>query len=144
MAIRVGADDRITDRIPDEEVYLPGPSIDAEPDGPFPFVFPRVAELLKLERRMVGADPAQMSALQVRGVMSWLAEGFGPEAWEHIVGRRDDEVDLLDDEHLLKLYQLLLPQGTGRPTTSSDGASRQPWKKRQPAAPSAPVSASTT
>ncbi len=152
MAITIKADDRVSEPIPDEEVYLPGPRPGDDEEGPFPFVYPRIGKLIGMQRRLKGMDIAAATAEQLDGMRQWLAAGFGPEAWAHISARleRSDDVellssrdpedadkyDLLDDEHMAKLFELLNVDRTGRPTTSSNGASRQPWKNSRTAAPS--------
>ncbi len=152
MAITIKADDRVSEPIPDEEVYLPGPRPGDDEEGPFPFVYPRIGKLIGMQRRLKGMDIAAATAEQLDGMRQWLAAGFGPEAWAHISARleRSDDVellssrdpedadkyDLLDDEHMAKLFELLNVDRTGRPTTSSNGASRQPWKNNRTAAPS--------
>lgn len=146
MAIRVKADDRVAGELGDEEVYLPGPlRADAE-EGPFEFTFPRVGRLIRMQRRLRGMDLADAAVEELDGMLEWLADGFGPEAWEHIEKRMAERpsVDLLDEEHMAKLFQLLNEgvTGTGRPTTSSNGVSRQPWKNSPTAAPSPLESAS--
>lgn len=144
MAITINADDKVTGDIPDEEVHLPGRTRDEPLEGPFEFVFPRIGKLLKMQRRLKGLDLAQAGAEELDGMLKWLAAGFGDEAWAHIQGRLDDDDDVLDDEHMAKCFQLLNEgkTGTGRPTTSSSGVSRQPWKNTQTAAPSPLESAS--
>lgn len=142
MAITINADDRVSDAVGDEEVWLPGPTKHADLEGPFEFTFPRLGKLLQVQRRLKGLNIAQAAAEEVDGMLQWLAAGLGPEAWHHIDGRLLDEDDLLDEEHMVKLFQLLNEgkTGTGRPTSSSNGASRQPWKNTQTAARSPQVS----
>lgn len=160
MAITIKADDRVSDPIPDEEVYLPGPLPGDDDEGPFPFVYPRIGKLIGMQRRLKGLDMAAATAEQLDGMRQWLAAGFGPDAWKHISARleKSDDValldtpdpeevakfDLLDDEHMAKLFELLNVDRTGRPTTSSNGASRQPWKNSRTAAPSPLESVSAT
>lgn len=160
MAITIKADDRVSEALPDEEVFLPGPRPGDDDEGPFPFVYPRLGKLIGMQRRLRGMDMAAATTEQLEGMRQWLASGFGPEAWAYINARlekSDDETllltgdpedaaryDLLDDEHLAKLFELLNEGHTGRPTTSSSGASRQPWKNNQPAAPSPLASVSGT
>jgi hypothetical protein len=160
MAITIKADDRVSEALPDEEVYLPGPRPGDDDEGPFPFVYPRIGKLISMQRRLKGLDMAAATAEQLDGMRQWLAAGFGPDAWAHINARleRSDDVallytgdpeevakyDLLDDEHMAKLFELLNEGHTGRPTTSSSGASRQPWKNNPPAAPSPLASVSAT
>ena len=138
MAIRIKADDRVTDAMGDEEIYLPGPVKGADEEGPYEFVFPRVGRLIRLQRRLKGLNMAEAASEEIDGTLEWLAKGFGPDAWAHIDARLADEEDLLDEEHMVRLFQLLNERdtGTGRPTTSSNGASRQPWKNSSTAAPS--------
>lgn len=138
MAIRIQADDRVSTPVGDEEIYLPGPLKGSAEEGPYEFEFPRVGRLIRLQRRLKGLNMAEAAAEEIDGLMQWLAKGFGPEAWEHIDGRLSDDADLLDEEHMVRLFQLLNEKetGTGRPTTSSNGASRQPWKNSSTAAPS--------
>jgi hypothetical protein len=142
MAIRIKADDRVSKATGDEEVYLPGAVKGADDEGPYEFTFPRVGRLIRLQRRLRGLNVMDAAAVEVEGVLDWLAAGFGPEAWEHISERLTDDGDLLDDEHMIKLFQLLNEGDTDRPTTSSNGASRQPWKNSSTAAPSLAGSAS--
>jgi hypothetical protein len=137
MAIRVKAEDRVSEELGDEEVYLPTSSGDDE-EGPFEFTFPRIGKLIRMQRRLKGLNMAEAAAEEIEGMLQWLAAGFGPDAWAHIDARMLDDADLLDEEHMAKLFQLLNEgkTGTGRPTTSSNGASRQPWKNTPTAAPS--------
>lgn len=148
MAIRIKEDDRINEGVGDEEVYLPGPLPGSKEEGPFEFSYPRLGKLIKIQRRLRGMNLQEAGVAELDGMMAWLAHGFGPEAWAHISGRlaksddldvlaaEPDKYDLLDEEHLTKLFQLLNEGFTGRPTTSSNGASRQPWKNDSTAAPS--------
>jgi hypothetical protein len=141
MSLRIGADERLMDA-DEEEVWLPGPTADADEEGPFEFRYPRIGTLMKAGRRLQGVDLSTMEAkaaaaqAELHEQEKWLATGFGPEAWAHIIARRDADGDLLDDEHLAVLFRRLNEKHTGRPTTSSNGASRQPWKKPSTAAPS--------
>ena len=136
MAIRIKAEDRVSDAVADEEIYLPGPTKGAEEEGPYDFEFPRVGRLIRLQRRLKGLNVLEAGAAEVDGLLDWLAAGFGREAWKHIDARLSDDGDLLDEEHMVRLFQLLNEGATGRPTTSSNGASRQPWKNSPTAAPS--------
>lgn len=136
MAIRVKAEDRVSAELGDEEVYLPGPRKGSDEEGPYEFVFPRIGKLIRMQRRLKGLNMAEAAAEEIDGMLQWLAGGFGPEAWQHIDARLSDDADLLDEEHMAKLFQLLNEGTTGRPTTSSNGASRQPWKNTPTAAPS--------
>jgi hypothetical protein len=144
MAIRVKAEDRVSVAVGDEEIYLPGPTKGADEEGPFEFVFPRIGRLIRMQRRLKGLNMAEAAAEEIDGMLDWLAAGFGPDAWEHIDARLADVKDLLDEEHMAKLFQLLNEGNTGRPTTSSNGASRQPWKNSPTAAPSPLESVSAT
>jgi hypothetical protein len=144
MAIRVKAEDRVSEVIGDEEVYLPGPVKGADEEGPYEFTYPRIGKLIRMQRRLKGLNMAEAAAEEIDGMLQWLAAGFGPDAWEHIDARVTDDGDLLDEEHMAKLFQLLNEGTTGRPTTSSNGASRQPWKNKPTAAPSPLESASAT
>lgn len=140
MVIKVGADDGLglgrTGEV--ELIELPGPGPDDPPDT-FEFVFPRMGDLLELARR--DSDMNEMEAAS-----SWLAEGFGDDAWAYIEERlsKPRREDLLDREHMIVLFRKLSEAKTGRPTSSSNGASRQPWKRPQTAAPSTPESGSLT
>lgn len=136
MAITINAEDRVQDAFADEEVYLPGRTAQHDPEGPYDFTYPRLGRLLRAQRRLKGLDPLKAAAEEVEGMLDWLAVGFGRDAWHHIEERLADDDDVLDEEHLVKLFQLLNEKDTGRPTTSSSGASRQPWKNTRPAAPS--------
>ena len=142
MAIRIKEDDRLSDAAGDEEIYLPGPVKGSDEEGPYEFQYPRVGKLIRLQRRLKGMEMLQAATSEVDGMLEWLAYGFGREAWEHIDARINDDDDLLDEEHMVKLFQLLNVSETGRPTTSSNGASRQPWKNTQTAAPSLQASGS--
>lgn len=144
MAIRVKADDRVSVAAGDEEIYLPGPTPAADEEGPYEFAFPRIGRLIRMQRRLKGLNIAEAAAEEIDGMLDWLAAGFGPDAWEHIDARLGDVKDLLDEEHMAKLFQLLNEGNTGRPTTSSSGASRQPWKNSPTAAPSPLESVSVT
>lgn len=138
MAIRIKEDDRVSEVVGDEEVYLPGPRKGDDEEGPYEFEFPRVGRLIRMQRRLKGLTMIEAAAKEIEGTLDWLAAGFGKEAWAHIDARLADDDDLLDEEHMVKLFQLLNEgdAGTGRPTTSSRGASRQPWKNSSTAAPS--------
>jgi plasmid stabilization system protein ParE len=142
MAIRIKADDRVSNAVGDEEIYLPGVVKGADEEGPYEFVFPRVGRLIRLQRRLRGLNMVDAAAREIEGMLDWLAAGFGPDAWAHIDARLADDGDLLDEEHMVKLFQLLNEGETGRPTTSSNGASRQPWKNSSTAAPLQVVSGS--
>lgn len=132
MAIKV-QDDYVEQ---EEEVYL----LD---EGPFPFFYPRMKPIRMARRRMLEVGEQQAAAEVMGAVKKWLAQGLGPDAWAHIEGRLADENDALDDDHLDQLFKLLVENRTGRPSTSSTGASRQPWKKEPTAAESPTVSDST-
>jgi len=137
MAISIQADDGVTQGAGDEEVFLPGFAATDDLEGPFDFTFPRIGKLLRMQRRLKGLNLAEAAVEEIDGMLQWLAAGFGPDAWAHIDGRLADEDDVLDEEHLVKLFQLLNgPRATSRPTTSSSGVSRQPWKNTRTAAPS--------
>ena len=138
MAIRVKADDRVSEAQGDEEIYLPGPRKGDDEEGPYEFTYPRIGKLIRMQRRLKGLNLAEAAVEEIDGMLQWLAAGFGPDAWQHIEDRmhHPDNEDLLDEEHMAKLFQLLNEGATGRPTTSSSGASRQPWKNTQTAAPS--------
>ena len=138
MAIRIKAEDRVSDAVGDEEVYLPGSVKGADEEGPYEFEFPRVGKLIRLQRRLKGMNVMEAGAAEVEGMLDWLAAGFGKAAWAHLDARLHDADDLLDEEHMVRLFRLLTERdtGTGRPTTSSNGASRQPWKNSSTAAPS--------
>lgn len=142
MAITIQPDDGVTQGKGDEEVYLPGVSATHDLEGPFEFTYPRIGKLLSMQRRLRTMNPAQMAIGEIDGMLQWLADGFGPDAWNHIDARLLDETDVLDEEHMFKLFQLLNESSTGRPTTSSNGASRQPWKNTRTAAPSPQASVS--
>jgi hypothetical protein len=147
MAISVYAEDRVSQDMGDEEVYLPGVSRDHDQQGPFEFTYPRLGRLIRMQRRLKGLNMAEAAAEEIDGMMQWLAAGLGPDAWAHIESRLEDDADVLDEEHMVRLFQLLNESksaGTGRPTTSSSGASRQPWKKDPTAAPSQLESVSGT
>lgn len=144
MTIRMEPDSRPAGiaEIPDEEVWLLGYGPGDEADGPYQFTSPGVDPILRAQRHMRGLslDAAAMRALDAQ--YTWLAKGFGPDVWAHIVARLDDEGDQLGESHLTWLYQQLTNANTGRPTTSSNGAARPQWKRPSPAAPSAPASVS--
>jgi hypothetical protein len=141
VAIKIGADDRLNDA-EQEEVWLPGRTEDDPMEGPYEFAFPRIGALMSAGRRLKNVDlstaqgMAQAAIEEMNEQRSWLAKGFGVEAWAHIDERLSDVGDLLDEEHLAILFQQLSVHYTARPTTSSNGASRQPWKKPSTAAPS--------
>jgi hypothetical protein len=147
MAIKIGADDRLNEAS-EEEVWLPGRTPADPEEGPYEFAYPRIGLLMKAGRRMSAADLSTMEGKaraafeEMNEQTKWLAKGFGPQAWKHIEGRLNDDGDLLDEEHLTILFQKLNEGYTMRPTTSSGGASRQPWKKPSTAAPSPQESAS--
>lgn len=141
MAIKINADARMqgmeTFEGRTEEVYLPGPVLGDEDEGPFDFAYQRMGGILAMQRKVKRMNDVQAVQESTRATFKWLADGFGPAAWEHITARLDDEDDLLDDEHLQFLFVELTKAATGgRPTTSSNGASRQPWKRPSTVAPS--------
>lgn len=147
MAISIHAEDRVSEDLGDEEVYLPGEFRGSDQEGPFEFVYPRLGRLIRMQRRLRGLNMAEAAAEEIDGMMQWLAAGFGPDAWAHIESRLDSDTDVLDEEHMVRTFQLLNESkgaGTGRPTTSSSGASRQPWKRDPTAAPSQLESVSGT
>lgn len=123
-----------------EDVWLPGPNGEPDGEGPYEFAYPRMGRLLKMQRTLPNLTDVQAVKESGRAQNAWMKKGFGPDAWAHIVERMDDEDDILDDEHLQFLFVELQKANTGRPTTSSNGASRQPWKKPSTAAPSQQVS----
>lgn len=151
MAIKVDANARMqgmegqTGAV--EEVWLPGqgatedqPATPTGQEGPFEFAYPRMGKILKMQRTLTSLTDVAAVLESSKATTAWLADGFGPDAWEHIVNRLDDDDDILDDEHLQWLFMELQKSNTGRPTTSSNGAVRQPWKKPSTAAPSLPGS----
>lgn len=145
MAIRVDANARMEGMEgmegATEEVWLPGPDGEPDGEGPYDFAYPRMGRLLKMQRTLPNLTDVQAVKESGRAQTDWLSKGFGPEAWAHIVERMDDEDDILDDEHMQWLFMQLQKANTGgRPTTSSNGASRQPWKKPSTAAPLRQVS----
>lgn len=144
MAIKVDANARMQgmegQNGATEEVWLPGPFPGADEEGPFDFNYPRMGRILKMQRTLTSLTDVAAVLESSKATTAWLADGFGPDAWAHIVGRLDDDDDLLDDEHLQWLFVQLQKSNTGRPTTSSNGAVRQPWKKPSTAAPSLPGS----
>ena len=151
MAIKVSANARMQgmegQEGATEEVWLPGqgatedqPASATGEEGPFEFVFPRMGKILKMQRTLTSLDDVSAVLESSKATTAWMAQGFGPDAWAHIVGRLDDDADILDDEHLQWLFVQLQKSNTGRPTTSSNGAARQPWKRPSTAAPSLPVS----
>lgn len=151
MAIKVAANARMQgmegQEGATEEVYLPGqgatedqPATASGEEGPFEFAFPRMGSILRMQRTLTSMDDVGAVLESSRATTEWLAKGFGPDAWAHIVRRMDDPNDILDDEHMQWLFVQLQKSNTGRPTTSSNGAARQPWKRPSTAAPSLPVS----
>lgn len=144
MAIKVSADARMQgmegQNGATEEVFLPGPNGEPDGEGPYEFAYPRMGRILRMQRTLTSMDDVAAVLESSRATMAWMGDGFGPEAWEHITGRLDDPADILDDEHLQWLFVQLQKANTGRPTTSSNGAVRQPWKRPSTAAPSLPVS----
>lgn len=140
MAIRVDANARMEGMAgldgATEEVYLPGPDGEPDGEGPYDFAYPRMGRLLKMQRTLPNLTDVQAVKESGRAQTEWMQKGFGPDAWAHIVERLDDEGDILDDEHIQWLFVQLQKSNTGRPTTSSNGASRQPWKKPSTAVPS--------
>lgn len=145
MAIRVDANARMEGMEgmegATEEVWLPGPDGEPDGEGPYDFAYPRMGRLLKMQRTLPNLTDVQAVKESGRAQTDWLSKGFGPDAWAHIVERMDDEDDILDDEHMQWLFMQLQKANTGgRPTTSSNGASRQPWKKPSTAAPLRQVS----
>lgn len=144
MAIRV-AEDATVEKVvgpADEEVWLPGVFPGSEEDGPIPFTFPRLGKFLSAQRRSSGLDMADKITVMTDAQTKWLADGFGPEVWEYIVGRMDAEDDQLDDGHIQWLFEQLIAVRTGRPTTSSSGAQRRRWESKPTGAPSPQASAS--
>lgn len=155
MSVRISADERISEA-DSEEVWLPGRRPGDPDEGPYQFEYPRLGKIMATGRRIASVDMSDVEA-QGRAVLQemqeqfrWLAKGFGPDAWAHIQRRLNDEGDeetgdpgdVLDDEHMILLFQKLNTKQTQRPTTSSNGASRQPWERPVTAAPSLPASAS--
>lgn len=140
MAIRVDANARMEGmggmEGATEDVWLPGPDGEPDGEGPYEFAYPRMGRLLKMQRTLPNLTDVQAVKESGRAQTDWMKKGFGPEAWAHIVARMDAEEDILDDEHMQWLFMELQKANTGRPTTSSNGASRQPWKKPSTAAPS--------
>lgn len=130
-----------------EEVWLPGqgatedqPASATGEEGPYEFAYPRMGRILRMQRTLTSLDDVGAVLESSRATTAWMAEGFGPDAWAHITARLDDDNDILDDEHLQWLFMQLQKAHTGRPTTSSNGAARQPWKRPSTAAPSRPES----
>lgn len=145
MAIRIDAEAKIGTGKGDEEVYLPGARRGDEDEGPYQFVYPRLGRLIRAQRRLKGLSVAEIGIAELDGMLEWLAEGFGAPAWAHIEERLAADGDLLDEEHMGILFQKLNSEDeTGRPTTSSSGASRKPWESTRTGAPSTPESVSVT
>lgn len=138
MAIRV---DEVEAK--EEEVFLPGPVAGGDEDGPFEFTYPPMGIIRRAYRRMQNASEAEAVALSDAAMLRWLELGFGEEAWRYIDSRIRDDMDPLDEDHMEKLFQLLVQEKTGRPITSSSGAVRQPWKKQSTAASSPKASTPT-
>lgn len=141
MAIKIDADARMQGQEANsgrtEEVYLPGPIPGSDEEGPFDFAYQRMGSILAMQRKLKNINDVQAVLESQRVTFKWLAGGFGPAAWAHITARLDDEDDLLDDEHMQFLFVELTKASTGgRPTTSSNGAARQPWKRPSTVAPS--------
>lgn len=143
MAIKVSADVQIpgtegfTGRT--EDVVLP---LADGGEESYVFTVPPVDLLYRAHKKGRRLPQEQAQAVSDDAADAWLAAGFGPAAWAHIQERIDDPADLLREGHLQFVLKALMEQVAGRPTTSSSGASRQPWTSTSPAAPSAPESAS--
>lgn len=137
MVINIEAGEQVKEDRPTEEVYLLG-------EGPIPFTYPKMGRIVNVHRRVKGLPKHQAEALMGDVIMDWLERGFGPEVWEYVMKRVDDEDDLLDTHHLVNCFTQLVEAHAGRPTTSSSGASPQPWMKSQTGEPSAEESESAT
>lgn len=144
MAIKVSANARMQgmegQEGATEEIYLPGPNGEPDAEGPYEFAYPRMGRILRMQRTLTSLDDIGAVLESSRATTAWMAQGFGADAWEHITARLDDDNDILDDEHIQWLFVQLQKSHTGRPTTSSNGAARQPWKRPSTAAPSLPAS----
>ena len=146
MTIRVAADVQIPGAEKfvgrNEEVFLP---LDDGQEEKYVFTIQPVDMILRANKKARRVPAAEAQALVEEASDAWLAAGFGPEAWQHIQERIDDPTDVLREGHIQFLLQELTQQVIGgRPTTSSNGASRQPWESTSTAAPSVPVSVSGT
>lgn len=142
MVVRVKTDDGLGGHTGRREpVELPGPRGDHEVER-YDFVYPRLGALLDTTRSMRDMNPAEASAEEIDAACDWLAQGFGDEAWAHIEERiaLPRKEDVLDLEHMIFLFRALNEAKTGRPTSSSTGASRQPWTTSRTAEPSHPES----
>lgn len=120
---------------PTEEVFLGG-------EGPYVFAYPKMGKIMNANLRIKGLPKTEAELVMADVIMDWLARGFGPEAWAWIQKRVDNDDDSLDTVHLIKTFQLLVEAHAGRPSTSSNGASAQPWMKTGTDVPSAPESVS--
>lgn len=136
MAIEI-VEDKVQEDRPTEEVYLLG-------EGPIPFTYPKMGRIVNVHRRIKGMPKQQAEATMGEVIMDWLERGFGPQVWDYILKRIDNEDDQLDTRHLVNAFTQLVEAHAGRPTTSSSGASPQPWMKSQTEEPSVVESESET
>ncbi len=127
----------------EEEVFLPGPVAGGDEDGPFPFTYPPMGIIRRAYRKLQNVSKEEAVAVSDAAMLRWLEIGFGHEAWQYIDSRIKDDRDPLDEDHMERLFQLLVEEKTGRPITSSNGAARPPWKKQSTAASSPKASTQT-
>jgi hypothetical protein len=140
MAISINADEsKITsDDVRTEDVNLAG-------EGPYPFTYPPMGKVYGAELRVRAMTSNQEKESYLTDVfMEWLQKGFGPEAWDRILERIEDDADPLNPGHLIVVFKALQEAHAARPTTSSNGASPSPWTKISTDEPSQPVSDSST
>jgi hypothetical protein len=117
----------------EEEVYLPGMSDD---DEPYIFEVTGIKPILLARRRTRHMKPIEAAMALEDAQEAWLAKGFGKEDWAEIQARLDDPDDILNDFHLAWLAEQLLGKDSGRPTTSSNAASRKRRARQSRAAQS--------
>lgn len=131
MAVGVDVNDR---DVVTEEVWLGG-------EGPYTFTYPKMSRIMNAQVAIRGMAKSEAESVMLDAIVTWLERGFGPEAWTHIQSRLDDESDGLEMEpHLVEVFRRLVQAHAGRPTTSSNGASAQPWMKTGTGVPSQPES----
>lgn len=136
MVINVEVQEDTQER-PTEEVHLGH-------EGPFIFTYPKMGRIMTANLRIKGLPKNEAEAIMADTMLTWLAKGFGPDAWAYIQGLVDNDDHPLDTEHLFDTFRLLVQAHAKRPSTSSSGASAQPWMKNGTDVPSAPESASET
>lgn len=123
MAITINADPAPAEReVRTEDVFLAG-------EGPYPFAYPPMGKIHGAQLRTRALPNDQKESVLTDVMTEWLEKGFGPAAWDRLTERIEDEADPLEPEHLVYAFKGLVEAHAGRPSTSSNGASAQPWTK---------------